>query len=441
MPIVGADHRRPPPNGDAVEPTPTARTWMRACHSAASGDSTRLTDSLPILEADHHNPPPRESLPSALLYAIAAPVGGHGLGTTAAFSLRPSAEAGILKGVVAVSADRRWTGAARVRSLAWHPVRLARAALGPEASMQARKQIVARKAARWLGGGSFDCFHGWSGEALDALLAARRRGCPALLDIPTWHRDKGLRKPFYTQADRERRAPWFEVTRQQVLTEYALADLVLVQSRAAAESFLDAGFPGGKLFLLGRGVDAARFRPAARPDLFRLVFVGTLCRRKGVHLLLEAWRKLALRDAELVLVGGVGDDIKTDLRADLPAGIRLVGFDPDPQRWLGQASAFVLPSSLEGAAKAVYEAAACGLPLIATRASGDVVVDGLNGIVIPPDNPDALADAIRALHADPDRAAALGQASRRLVEERFTWQHHANRLLHAYAHARRLAGG
>ena len=167
-----------------------------------------------IIEADHRAPPPRESLPEALLYAIAAPVGGHGLGTTAAFSLRPSAEAGILRGVVAISSDRKWTGRARVRDLAFHPVRLARLLLDSGASMQARKQVVARMAARWIRSGGFDCFHGWSGEALDAFVAARKLGLPCLLDIPTWHRDKGERKPFLTRSDRFREAPWFEVTRQ-----------------------------------------------------------------------------------------------------------------------------------------------------------------------------------------------------------------------------------
>ena len=393
-----------------------------------------------IIEADHRTPPPREALPDALLYAIAAPVGGHGLGTTAAFSLRPSVEAGILRGVVAVSADRRWTGPARVRDLALHPVRLARLALGTEASMQARKQVVARLAARWIRQGGFDCLHGWSGEALDGFLAARQQGLPCLLDIPTWHRDKGERKPFYTKSDRFRKAPWFEVTRQQVLTEYALADLILVQSRAAADSFLEAGTDPGKIFLLGRGVDPDKFRPGPPPEKFRLVFLGTLCRRKGVHVLLEAWRKLGLREAELVLVGGIDDDIKADLREQATETVRVTGFDPRPQDWLGRASAFVFPSSLEGAAKAVYEAAACGLPLIATRASGDVVADGLNGVVVPPDNVDALAEAIRSLYENPDRAASFGRASRRLIEERFTWAHHAHRLLHAYARARRLRG-
>lgn len=383
--------------------------------------------------------PSADDLPASVLYAIAAPVGGHGLGRTAAESLRASIDRGILGGVVGVSVDRSVTGKVPAKDLRWHPARALRPFLRSDDSMGARKQVVAATAARWLRGGRFDFFHGWSGEAMRPMIEARRRGIPCVLDIPTWHRDKGEPRPFYTKADRGRKPGRLEITRQQVLTEYALADLILVQSEAAAESFLRCGVPPGKVFLLGRGVDPDRFQPANRPDLFRLVFLGTLCRRKGVHLLVEAWKRLNLKNAELVLVGGVDADVAELLR-DPPAGVVVPGFADRPQDWLERASAFVLPSSLEGAAKAVYEAAACALPLIATRESGDVVVDGVNGIVVPPDDADALAAAIKRLYDDPATAAAMGKASRRRVEEHLTWDHHRKRLLHAYAAARRMVG-
>jgi hypothetical protein len=74
---------------------------------------------------DHCRPPSPEGLPGAVLYAIAAPVGGHGLGTTAANSLQAARDAGILGGVVAATVDRRVTGHTPVRDLRFHPARLA----------------------------------------------------------------------------------------------------------------------------------------------------------------------------------------------------------------------------------------------------------------------------------------------------------------------------
>jgi glycosyltransferase involved in cell wall biosynthesis len=100
------------------------------------------------------------------------------------------------------------------------------------------------------------------------------------------------------------------ITGNQVFEEYALADLILVLSEKAAWSFRVAGVPEEKLFMLPRGTDTERFTPGAPPAKFRAIFVGALIQRKGVHWLLEAWHRLALKDAELVLVGRVHDEIK-----------------------------------------------------------------------------------------------------------------------------------
>jgi glycosyltransferase involved in cell wall biosynthesis len=92
----------------------------------------------------------------------------------------------------------------------------------------------------------------------------------------------------------------------------------------------------------------------------------------------------------------------------------------------------VFPSECEGSAKCTYEAAACGLPQITTRESGDVVQDGVNGIIIPPNDPDTLAAAIERLYRDRDLCARMGRAGRERVERNFTWSHFGARLMQAY---------
>jgi glycosyltransferase involved in cell wall biosynthesis len=93
------------------------------------------------------------------------------------------------------------------------------------------------------------------------------------------------------------------ISRQQSLEEYELTDLLLVLSEKAEETFRFAGFPKRKLFRMSRGVNVDRFHPGKRPEIFRALFVGALIKRKGVHLLLEAWKALNLRRAELWLAG------------------------------------------------------------------------------------------------------------------------------------------
>ena len=406
-------------------------------------EQNRLADDM----TEEHIPweppqaPPAEELPGRVLYAIASVIGGHGLGATSSESILAMKRAGILGGAVGFAVEDERLRGIGCRTLRWHLSRLAGVwpGRGFDQAMAERKRAVQEKAASWLRGGEFDLFHGWSGEARLPMIEARRRGVPSVLDIPTWHRDKGRRKPYYTRAERERALSGAgdggEVTRQQVLTEYALADLILVQSQASAESFLRAGVSAEKLFLIGRGVDVGRFQVGEPPSRFRLVFSGSVCKRKGVDVILRAWKKLALRDAELVFLGAPAPDIEDDLREFASPTVRLPGFVAKPEEEMARCTAFVFPSRLEGSAKVVYEAAACGLPLISTRESGDLAREGKTGHVVEAGDVDGLASAIEHLYHHRDEARRMGLAARALVEGEYTWDHFRARLLRAYARA------
>ena len=380
-------------------------------------------------------------LPRHLLYATSARLGGSGLDAVALESVRTAHGAGVLGKALAFADRQTDIPAARIGSLRWHPVRLL-SGLGSEFYYGAKKHALDRAAARELARGGYDLFHGWSGESVRTLRAARRLGVPGVIEIPTWHRNKGKDKPArLTKSERERAEArgWqgmknrLLVTRQQVLEEYDLADLILVLSEKAEETFLAAGIAREKLFRHQRGVDVARFTPAPQPpEKFVAVFVGALIKRKGVHHLLEVWRRLNLKDAELVLVGAVHEEMRPYLAEFAGENVKLPGFVGRVEDCYRAASVHVFPSECEGSAKCTYEAAACGLPQITTRESGDVVRDGVNGIIIPPNDPDALAAAIGRLYRDRDLGARLGAAGRTRVVENFTWEHFRARLLEAY---------
>lgn len=385
--------------------------------------------------------PSGDELPESLLYSIAADVGGAGLPTTAVEGLLASYGRGFLGKAVGYSNRQERVPAAKIRSLAWHPVRLM-GSLDRETYYGAKKHYLDWIAAREMRSGRYDCFHGWSSDSLRTLIAARQRRVPTMIEIPTWHRNKFREKSFYTRSERERAETWrsrLHISRQQMLTEYELADLVLVQSECAAESFTSVGYPAERVLMVARGVDPQRFRAAVYPEIFRLVFVGALIKRKGIHHLLKAWHDLNLKNAELVLVGTVHDEMKPYLEEYKTDSVVLPGFVADVREHLQNSSAFVFISECEGSAKATYEAAACALPQITTRESGDVVVDGLNGRVIPPNDPEALAEAIREFYDNAEKLPEMGRAARARIEAQFTWEHHRRRLLHAYAMLKRLA--
>ncbi|MBV8215074.1 MAG: glycosyltransferase, partial [Verrucomicrobia bacterium] len=300
-------------------------------------------------------------------------------------------------------------------------------------------------AAKSLRTGRFDLFHGWSGEALHSLQAAKSLGIPTLLEIPTWHRQKGRVLPPKTEQElamENAAVPqrWLNrllISRQESLVEYETADLLLVLSAKAAETFTVLGTPKEKLYPISRGVDVDRFVPGPKPSIFRAVFVGALIKRKGVHWLIEAWRRLKLPSAELWLAGHPHAEIQPFLK-ELPEGVKILGFTKDIVKVYQACSVHIFPSECEGSAKSTYEAAACGLAQITTRESGDVVVDGENGLLVPPNNVEALMTAITKLYESPKLREELGLRGRERVVQNFTWDHFRERLQGAYRTALKL---
>ncbi|HEX6582996.1 MAG TPA: glycosyltransferase family 4 protein [Thermoleophilaceae bacterium] len=229
---------------------------------------------------------------------------------------------------------------------------------------------------------------------------------------------------------------------------------------------------GTRCETLHNGVDLHAFQPpdGARervPD--RLLFVGRVSPDKGLHVLLGALARVARAhpEATLDLVGDEalppldmqvlidaeervralarfygGDGYLAPLLAALPSEVRRrvrhttwVGRDELPAIYRSSGM-LVLPSVWEEPfGIPLVEAMASGLPVVATRVGGipEVVEHGVTGLLVPPDDPDALAGAIGELLADPGRARELGQAGRRRAEERFSWDGVAARLRGLYA--------
>jgi glycosyltransferase involved in cell wall biosynthesis len=196
--------------------------------------------------------------------------------------------------------------------------------------------------------------------------------------------------------------------------------------------------PRHRTTLLGNGVDLGRFRPAngdgsasgaersaaraalgARPDHLVVGMVGRLVAEKGYPELFEAARLLGPR--YLVVAIGPEDPAKADAlsRAQLDAavrdGVRLLGQRDDVDLLYRGMDVFVLPSRREGFPRAAMEAAASGVPVVATDVRGcrQVVDHGVTGLLVPVASPRRLADAIRWLGEDEARRHEMGAAGAR----------------------------
>lgn len=153
-------------------------------------------------------------------------------------------------------------------------------------------------------------FHGWNAMCLHSLQRARARGMITVIERASTHpaTQTRLMHEEYARWNVPLQFPTWNYAR--MLQEFAQADYITVPSPFARETMLAAGVPAHKLIEIPFGVDLTRFMPAdstrARP--FRALFAGTVTLRKGVPYLLDAWRQLQWRDAELWIVGAIAPD-------------------------------------------------------------------------------------------------------------------------------------
>ncbi|HEY0184579.1 MAG TPA: glycosyltransferase family 4 protein [Rhodopila sp.] len=189
--------------------------------------------------------------------------------------------------------------------------------------------------------------------------------------------------------------------------------------------------------LIGANVAAAPSSDALeRYAAGRILFVGIEWERKGGPTLLQAFDSVATRFPQATLtIAGCAPALSHPKA-------RAMGLIPRAQvaALLADASIFCLPSVVEPSAVASVEAMAFRLPVIATRVGGfpGMVADGETGLLVPPNDPPALAEALAALLADPQRARAMGQAGYQRGRELFTWDAVGARL---HAQITMLAGG
>jgi glycosyltransferase involved in cell wall biosynthesis len=207
-----------------------------------------------------------------------------------------------------------------------------------------------------------------------------------------------------------------------------------------------------KVRLLGNGVSLTRFaattpedRAAVRSELgiredqVAIGIVGRLVAEKGYPELFEAARRLPPQ-AVVVVVGPDDADKADALPRSLVdgarhAGVRFLGHRSDVERLYRAFDLFVLPSHREGFPRAAMEAAATGLPVVATDIRGcrQVVDPGVNGLLVPVRDPQALGAALTALVLDADRRAAMGAASAAKARRDFDERHVVGTVMSTYA--------
>jgi glycosyltransferase involved in cell wall biosynthesis len=207
--------------------------------------------------------------------------------------------------------------------------------------------------------------------------------------------------------------------------------IALVQNPDDRELLAGLGIASERIVLVpGSGVDVARLTPVPEPaGPVTTAFVGRLLDDKGIRTLVAAHRMLRQKDLAVeLLIAGTPDPANPASVSQAEAaawghepGITWLGHVDDIATVWARAHIAVLPSRREGLPKSLLEAAACGRPMIATDVPGcrEVAIANQTGLLVAPDDADALAAAIDTLARAPELRARFGRAARRLAEERF----------------------
>jgi glycosyltransferase involved in cell wall biosynthesis len=282
-------------------------------------------------------------------------------------------------------------------------------------------RTLADAKAVWRASGGADVVHLHS--ALVPAVTMIRAGLLALAA-----RARGRRVILHAHSGQDEN--WLSTRGRRALARFALApvDSFVTMSNPSGEAI--AAATGDAVTIVDNWVDLDEFRPADpvhSPP--RVLFAGLLTPRKGAADLLRASAGLTERGVthELVLAGGTpdeGPDAEKEVRGVAAPAATFLGALPHERMpsELAAADIFCLPSWWEAMPLSILEAMASGLPVVATRV-GDIprVVDvGVTGILVPPREPELLADALASLLSDPGRRRRMGAAGRRRVEDRFT---------------------
>jgi phosphatidylinositol alpha-1,6-mannosyltransferase len=231
------------------------------------------------------------------------------------------------------------------------------------------------------------------------------------------------------------------------------ASCVLACSRFTASLVADIGVSPQRIIRLNPGCDPDRFRPQQITDrgLTRvnssgpvILTVGNLVQRKGQDMVIHAVYRLRkeLPDLQYVIVG---DGPYRSTLEQLAAGLGLqsqIVFagrvdDKTLPEYYAAADVVIMASrqrldasDVEGFGITFLEAAACAKPVIAGRSGGssDAVIDGKTGLLVDPENPADIADALSQLLRDPLRVTRMGEQARKRVLTEFTWKHVAGRV-------------
>jgi glycosyltransferase involved in cell wall biosynthesis len=230
---------------------------------------------------------------------------------------------------------------------------------------------------------------------------------------------------------------------QWILSDIERADHILVNSQFVKDTFIHQGWDSSRIHTIYLGVDDQylgfldpdKQRKKSCRKTFRLLFAGTFETRKGAETIIEAMQALGSGNWKFEIAGKAGAPIKRKYpmffknprvkHLGVMARSELAGH-------MQRADVLILPSLAEGSARVVFEAMACGCFIITTLNAGSIVEGGVHGILVPPNDPRALKNAILWTMDHPEKVNLIGAQNSANVRKNFRQDSYGNHLAQLY---------
>lgn len=228
-------------------------------------------------------------------------------------------------------------------------------------------------------------------------------------------------------------------------------DCLVSVSKISGKEYLEIGFPKSRIVYIPNGVKVPNEKKDFRGGMKRAISMSRLSEEKGVDVLLRAWAAVVRYEKGLQLtIMGFGP-LESRLKGlsqclGIETSVEFTGRVENVESYLTNAELFILPSRAEGLSNALLEAMSHGIPCIATRVGGNgellggegkeipfagyIVAD--NGLLVNPDDPKGLSEAILHLIGHPEAAEILGERGRKFVEENYSIDSIAERYIRLY---------
>jgi glycosyltransferase involved in cell wall biosynthesis len=297
---------------------------------------------------------------------------------------------------------------------------------------------LARRLHENLKFGNFNVIHGqdiYSPMALLAIRSAYKRRIPSVLTCHSVHKSKGVWRLIY----------------RPIISAMKRANRVIAVSGAAKGFCVELGVPDDKIEVIPNGVDLSVFNADVDGSAMRTKLgmkqeplVATairLVKRKGPKHLVNAFSKVIkkIQNAKLAIAGSGAEaaNLRTQIKKlGMESSVFMLGKLQREQvaELMAAADVFVLPSLFESFGLVLLEAMATGTPVVCTQTQGalEIIKNGEDGLVVPPGDDDALAEAIVRVLSDRRLAEHLRTNGQKKVHEKFSWEKTAEKTLALY---------